>query len=415
MDRLAAGSARFANAFSNFPVCSPARSILLSGRYARCNGVFTNQDEESKSGRPTNTTPTLAEVLTHAGYDTALVGKWHLRPTPKGLGFSESLRCRMRHRYYKQTFYRNDGEPYVCEEYSPHHETKAAVQYIREHRDKPFFLYLAWGPPHMPLAEQPERYRTMYKPSDVLLRENVFQDGRMAFDERWFKIYLWDFQYYEHTDTFTQSLPAGMNLRDLTALYYGQITAIDDCVGQVLDAIKQVGIERDTIVLLTSDHGDLLGSHQLFNKGRHYDESTRVPLLVRFPRQLRPQVVKEQIASLVDLMPTVLGLCGLPAPADVQGTSLLPVLSGERQTVGDNAAFIESFSEDGIRTPHYLYSIERKGPHREHLFDCQADPYQMRDLAAESAQVSTLQELRSRVADWKSRTPPAPTAPATRP
>ncbi len=413
IDRLASQGVRLTNAFSNDPICSPARSILLSGRYARSTGVLGNQDNEASPGRRTNKSKTLAETLSAAGYDTALIGKWHLQPTPAALGFKESERCRMRHRYYKQTYYHNEGEGHVCEEYSPHHETAAAVQYIRDHRDRPFFLYLTYGPPHMPVSEMPEKYKTMYDPAQVVLRDNVWKDGKPAYNEEWFKTYMWDFQYYQHKDTWKQQLPAGMDLRMLTALYYGQITAIDDCVGQVLAAIKDTGIEDDTIVLLTSDHGDLLGSHQLFNKHKHWDEATHVPMIVRYPRELKPAVVDTQVVSLVDAMPTLLDLCGVAAPSSVEGTSVAAVLQGKAKAVGANAAFIET-GDDGVRTQRYLYFIEGKAPHQEHLFDCEQDPYQMHDLAAEPGSADVLKDLRKRVESWQKDTPAARRQPGRR-
>ncbi len=407
MDRLAAGGVRFTHAFSNFPVCSPARSILLSGRYARSNGVQRNQDREAGPGRPTNRDPTLAEVLAAAGYDTALVGKWHLAPRPQVLGFARSLRPRMRHRYYRQIYYRNEGEPYVVEEYGPHHETEAATAFIRERRDRPFFLFLSLGPPHMPLAEQPDRYRTTYDPARIPLRDNVWRDGRLAFDENWFQIYLWDFQYYEHKGTFRRPLPPGMTLRELTALYYGQITAVDDCIARVLDAIRESGREEDTIVLLTSDHGDLLGSHHLFNKNRHYDEAIRVPLIVRYPRAIRPRVIDTRVVGLVDVMPTLLDLCGVSIPSSVQGRSLASVLRdrGQGESSGEGAAFIETNQEDGVRTLRYLYVIQRRTPHREQLFDVEKDPFEMNDVSTDPAMESILRDLRARVRDWQRRTP----------
>lgn len=411
IDRLASQGVRFTHAFSNDPVCSPARSILLSGRYARSTGVVRNQDDESRPGRPTNTTPTLGEVLSDAGYDTVLVGKWHLRPTPQALGFKESLRCRLRHRYYGQTYHRDEGEPYIVGEYSPGHETAAAVDYIRQHRERPFFMYLAYGPPHMPVAELPEKYRTMYDPAEVILRDNVWRNGKLAYDEEWFKIYMWDFQYYNHKDTFTKSLPEGMDLRDLTALYYGQVTAVDDCVGQVLAAIEQAGLEQDTIVVFSSDHGDLLGSHHLFNKYRHYDEAARIPMLFRCPPRLKPAVIDSQVVSLVDVMPTVLNLCGVPVPDEVQGTSVVAVLSGEKSTVGENAAYIET-AADGVRTLRHAYWTDGRGDARqEHLFDCREDPYQLHDLAGNPAHAETLARLRRRVSEWRERTPRVPAEP----
>lgn len=409
IDRLAATGVRMEFAFSNFPVCSPARSILLSGRYARSTGVLRNQDNEAGPGRPTNQTPTLAEVLAANGYDTVLIGKWHLAPTPQALGFRESLRPRMRHRYFKQTFFRNEGEPYIYDDYAPYHETEAAVEYIRGHKDRPFFLYLAYGPPHMPVSEMPEQYRRMYDPAKVVIRDNTRVNGRLAYDENWFKIYMWDFQYYEHKDTFGQPLPAGMTLRELTALYDGQITAVDECIGRVLDAIRQAGIEDDTIVLLTSDHGDLLGSHGLFNKNTHHEESIHIPMIFRYPQRLKPAVVDAQIVSLVDVMPTLLDLCGLAAPDTVQGTSIAPVLLGRRKTVGENVALIETSSADGVRALRHVYFNDRKKG-TEHLFDVAADPFELKDLAKDPASREVLEALRARVKEWNVRCPRWPTA-----
>jgi len=405
IDRLAAGGVRMGLAFSNFPVCSPARSIILSGRYARSTGVLQNQDKEARPGRPTNQAPTLAEVFASNGYDTVLVGKWHLAPTPQTLGFRESLRPRMRHRYFKQTFYKNEGEPYVCDDYGPYHETEAAIEYIRGHKDRPFFLYLSYGPPHMPVSEMPEKYRKMYDPAKVIIHDNAWVNGKLAYDENWFKIYMWDFQYYENKDTFTRPLPAGMTLRDLTALYDGQITALDDCIGRVLDAIHKTGIEDDTIVLMTSDHGDLLGSHGLFNKNTHHEESIHIPMIFRYPRRLKPTVVDTQVVSLVDVMPTLLELCGIAAPDTVQGTSVAPVLLGQRKTVGQNVALIETSSADGVRTPKHVFFVDRKKGRGEHLFDISADPFELKDLAGDSAGREVLEALRVRVDEWNVRSP----------
>ena len=405
IDRLAATGVRIEFAFSNFPVCSPARSILLSGRYARSTGVLHNQDNEAGPGRPTNQTPTLAEVFAANGYDTVLIGKWHLAPTPQTLGFRESLRPRMRHRYFKQTFYKNEGEPYVYDDYSPYHETETAIEYIRGHKERPFFLYLPYGPPHMPVSEMPEKYRRMYDPAKVIIHDNAWVNGKLAYDENWFKIYMWDFQYYENKDTFTRPLPAGMTLRELIALYDGQITAVDECIGRVLDAIRQTGIEDDTIMLMTSDHGDLLGSHGLFNKNTHHEEAVRIPMIFRYPRRLKPSVVQTQVVSLVDVMPTLLDLCGIPIPDTVQGISVAPVLLGQRKAVGENLALIETSSADGVRTLKHMFFIDRKKGRAEHLFDVPSDPFELKDLTGEPGSREVLESLRARVYEWNARSP----------
>jgi len=405
IDRMAAGGVRFTNAFSNFPVCSPARSILLSGRYARSNGLDRNQDHPAGPGRPTNRDTTMAEALNAAGYMTGLVGKWHLAPKPPVLGFKESLRPFFRHRYYQQKFYKNEGKPYIFQEFAPFHELEAAVKFIKDHKDEPFFLYYSPGPPHMPIDDLPDQYRTMYDPAQVVMRPNTIVDGKLAYDENWFKIYMWDFLYYEHLDTFKKQLPKGMNLRDLTALYYGQVSVVDDCAGRVLDIIRELGLEEDTIVLFTADHGDLLGSHGLFNKNTHHEESIHIPMIIRYPRKLETKVVDTQMASLVDVMPTLLDLAGVEIPDSVQGQSLVPVLTGRRLTVGNNEVYIETTDHDGMRTRRYVYAIEREGSRQEMLFDVIADPYQMNNLASDPQHDKLLKTMRSKVQDWIKRTP----------
>jgi len=405
IDRLAAGGVRFVNAFSNFPVCSPARSILLSGRYARSNGLYGNQDNPASPGRPTNRDTTIAETLAGAGYTTALVGKWHLAPQPQTLGFAESLRPFFRHRYYKQTFFKNEGKPYIYQGFSPFHETDAAVKFISEHKHKPFFLFLSLGPPHMPLDQIPDKYRKMYDPAKVPIRPNAVIDGKPAYDEEWFKIYMFDFLYYENVETFKGKLPPGMNLRHLTALYYAQTTVVDDCVGRVLDALKKAGLEKDTIVLFTTDHGDLLGSHGLFNKNTHHEESIRIPMIVRYPRKFKPRPIDKQIVSLVDVMPTLLEICAIKTPASVQGTSVAAVLAGRRKTVGENAAYIETSHFEGVRTPQYVYYCDRKTHGDEHLFDIEKDPYEMNDLVEDPAYKDVLTGLRNLTKAWRQRTP----------
>jgi choline-sulfatase len=405
IDRLAATGIRFTEGFSNFPVCSPARSILLSGRYARSNGLFANQDNPASPGRPTNRDTTIAEVLSSAGYMTGLVGKWHLAPQPQILGFKESLRPFFRHRYYQQQFFKNEGKPYVWEGFSPFHEADAAVKFIRQHKDKPFFLFYSLGPPHMPVDHIPDKYRKMYDPAKLPIRPNAIIGGKLAYDEEWFKIYMWDFLYYLHQDTFKQELPAGMDLRDLTALYYGQTTVVDDCVGRVLDALKDLGLQRDTIVVFTSDHGDLLGSHGLFNKNTHHEESIRVPMIIRYPRKFKQRVIDEQIISLVDVMPTLLELCGLRVPASVQGTSLAKVLNGLHETVGENVAFIETTEYEGVRTKRYVYYCDRNTYGDGYLFDIEKDPYEFNNAVKEPAYQDVLARLRNLTKAWRERTP----------
>lgn len=402
LDRLARESVRFTHAFSNFPSCSPARSTILSGRHARSNGVYANQNETLPVGRPTNRETTLPEALATVGYTTAMIGKWHLTPNPRTLGFQMSWQGGIGPGGdgYMRGPWRADGgigKNHIYEGYTLVHQSELAADFVRRHRDRPFLLYLTPCPPHMPIASLPEPYKSMYDPEKAPIRPNVSKDGRLPFDEKWFKIYL--------TQNRSTTLPAGINLRDLYSLYYGQVTGVDDWVGRVLKSIKDLGLEDNTIVMFSSDHGDLLGSHQMFNKNSHYDEACRIPLLVRWPGKIKPAVQDKQIVSLVDVMPTLLDLCGVDIPGTVQGDSLAPVLLGRKETVGENVAYIETTINEGVRTMNHVYWCSRKSFDKEHLFDVDKDPYQMRDVIADPSYKDVAAKLRAMTKAWRERTP----------
>ncbi len=415
IDRLAGEGVRFTHAYSNFPSCSPARSILLTGCYARSNGYYANAHGMAPPGeRPDMRERTLAETLSAAGYVTALIGKWHLTPQPQTVGFQKSWRVEYGEGYMK-TGWRVDEKPesdYTYEGYTLEHEAELAVRFLREHRDKPFFLYATTSPPHMPLEDLPERYKAMYKPEDMPLRPNVYKDGKLAYDENWFKIYMWDYRYYKDRNAFNRELPKDMDLRDLLTLYYGQTTAADDWAGRILKELKDLGLEDNTIVIFSSDHGDLFGSHQLFNKNELYDEASRIPLIFRYPPRLKPRVIERQIVSLVDMMPTLLDMCALPIPPSVQGTSFAAVLTGQKETVGENVAYIETTGKEGIRTMDHVFWCNRKTQQGESLFDLVKDPYAMDNVVGKPAYGEVRKKLRAMTTAWRERTPSAEPAEA---
>ena len=147
------------------------------------------------------------------------------------MGFDYTLHPRVNHRHTGQDFVENGGPPQLVDGFSVDYENEKVLSYLAADRDNPFFLYYSISPPHMPLADAPSEYLTMYDPEEVPLRPNVFLDGQMAYDENWFKVYLWDFLYYSLKLPHTLDLPEGFDLRAMTALYYGLTTWVDDMVG----------------------------------------------------------------------------------------------------------------------------------------------------------------------------------------
>ncbi|MDP6040171.1 MAG: sulfatase-like hydrolase/transferase [Candidatus Latescibacteria bacterium] len=419
IDQLAQQGVRFEIACANNPVCTPSRSILLSGQHSRTGaGALGNQaDTPPAQERIRLTDPTLPEIYRNAGYDTALIGKWHVHPDPGVLGFEETLYPHHNHRNTGQTYFKNSGPGFVVDDFAPDYEIDQVRRYVHEQKDQPFFLFYNISPPHMPLADAPEKYTQMYDRDTVPLRDNVWIDGQMAHDEDWFKIYLWDYLYYRHHLPYTENLPENFDLRDLTALYYGLTTCVDDKVGELMQLLEDAGISDNTILLFTSDHGDNLGSHHQFNKGRLIEESIRIPMVYSWPGNFGPLHQTTQVASTVDILPTLCGLSGIEIPATAQGTDLSPAIKGKVETVNESAAYIETRpGEIGIRTATHLYGIQLGGKESDgasrpvendrHMFyDLREDPFEFNNLSETSVQADLAADLRERVLLWNRETP----------
>lgn len=364
LDRLARESIRFSQAISVCPVCTPYRAALMTGRYPTTTGMFLNDlylpDEEV----------CLAEVFQQAGYQTAYIGKWHLDghgrdsfiPPERRQGFQFWMAAECEHNYLRSHYYTGSSpEKRFWQGYDAFAQTRAAQEYLRQavRQNSPFFLFVSYGPPHFPHQTAPPEYQALTPPEKIQFAPNVPESMR--------------------TD----------HLRQEASGYYGHCAALDHCVGQILQTLEQTGLARNTILVFTSDHGEMLGSHGCppYRKQVPYDESVRVPLLIRYPAAHgnRSRWVPTPI-STVDLMPTLLGLAGLPCPQTVQGEDLSDFIRGG-PTRSDRAVLIMNVSPfadnfpgkeyRGIRTIRYTYVRDLSGPWL--LLDDQADPYQMKN------------------------------------
>jgi arylsulfatase A-like enzyme len=435
----------------------------MTGQYPLTHGVFVN--DVPITGDPVY----LAEVFKDAGYDTAYIGKWHIDghgrsayiPPERRKGFDYWKARECTHDYNHSFYYADGPEKLWWDGYDAAAQTQAAQAYIRRYarspssegvmaraaqtrdaqayirryarppssegvtaraaqtRDAqayirryarppssegvtargaqtqaaqayteghdpatPFLLMLSWGPPHAPYATAPERFRALYDPADIQLCPNVPEE--MAADAR-----AW------------------------LAGYYAHCSALDAYFGELMRTLDEAGLAEDTLVVFTADHGDMLGSHGAQKKQRPWDESIRVPLLLRYPAAWGRE--GREIATPFNsphLMPTLLGLAGLPVPTTVEGRDFAPFLRGEA-AAPETAALIElpacfhQYAYDsggrdwrGLRTARYTYVIHRDGPWM--LYDNVRDPYQLEnrvghpDVAAVQAELDA--ELRRRLA-----------------
>jgi len=368
MDRMASEGVVFETAVANVPVCTPWRAAFLSGQYPLSTGMFMNDVR-----MPTNI-PTFGTALRDAGYDTAYIGKWHLDgpersgftpPGPRRQGFDFWAVGNCTHNYHESIYYRDTPEPLYWDGYDAEGQTTVALDYIRSHgKDNPFALVLSWGPPHNPYRMLPERYLNMYSPEDIDVRPNCPEP----------------------------------DFGDLTG-YYAHVTALDDQLARIGGTLEHEGLLDNTIFVFTSDHGDMLGSQGRQRKQHPWDESVMVPFVMRCPVQVSPGHRITSPFNVVDILPTLLSLAGVPIPGTAQGRDHAPAVRGE-PFEGNDAAYtmsIAPFAEyrgqpwRGLRTERYTYARNLDGPWL--LYDNQEDPYQLNNLTGRSDGGGLQQEM----------------------
>lgn len=366
IDRLAAGGMRFTSMRANATVCSPSRAALLTGRYpdrVGVPGVIRTRPDDSW-GHLDPAVPTLADELRAAGYTTALVGKWHLGlaspNTPPERGFDrfhgflgDMMDSYTTHRRHGINYLRLDDAEIDPPGHATDLFTDWAIAWLRERAatpDRPFFLYVAYTAPHFPIeppAEWLERVRT---------REPGLDEARAA-----------NIALVEH---------------------------LDHGVGRLLDALRDTGLERDTLVVFSSDNGGSLPHAQNNDPWRggkqdHYDGGLRVPFLVRYPALVRPGTTSDHVGLVFDVMPTCLELAGRPLPADLDAVSLLPALRGEAADPGRRELYFtrrEGGPTYGGKSYEALirgrWKLLQNAPYQPlELYDLGADPGEETDLA----------------------------------
>jgi arylsulfatase A-like enzyme len=367
LDKLAAESVNFSNAVSGCPVCCPYRAGLLTGRYPLTHGVFLNDV-------PLNVDAvSIAHAFNRAGYETGYIGKWHLdgrdrsafipKERRQGFKFWKAFGCT--HNYNNSFYYADENVRLKWDGYDAIAQTREAQRYIREHAaGKPFTLFLSWGPPHAPYHTAPEKYRKQFNEAQIKLRPNVPKKFEAE-------------------------------ARKALAGYYAHIAALDDCIADILQTLKESNLEKDTILVFTSDHGDMLYSQGGRKKQQPWDESIMVPFLLRYPAKLGDKGRTVYIPiNTPDIMPTLLGLSGIEIPDTVEGNDFSGFLT-KMEKPKDDTALISCPSPfgqwtrarggreyRGVRTSQYTYVRDLNGPWL--LYDNKNDPFQLNNLCGRS-------------------------------
>ncbi|HVX14307.1 MAG TPA: sulfatase [Pirellulales bacterium] len=430
IDRIAQGGMRFDRCLVTNSICGPSRAVILTGKYSHLNGFYNNTNSVFDGAQTT-----FPKLLRQSGYQTAIVGKWHLVSEPTGFDYWEILPGqgqyynppmirngqRVRHTGYTTDIItdraldwlknqRDASQPFLlmCQHKAPHREwepnTKYLKAYDREYPEPPtlFDDYagrgaaerkqdmtiaetmnakdLKFDPPPALTAEQRQEWDDYYEP-----RNRAFREANLTGRD----LVRWKYQRYMHD-------------------YLACIASVDESVGRLLDYLHESGLEENTVVVYSSDQGFYLGEHGWFDKRWIFEESLRTPLLVRWPGVVKPGSVNADLVSNIDFAETFLEIGGLAAPDDMQGRSLAEVLRGD--------------TPDDWRKSFYYHYYEYPGPHsvRRHygvvtdryklvrfyepevnyseLFDRQADPRELTSRFGQADYADVQRQLEAELA-----------------
>jgi len=445
IDRLAEEGMLFRHAYVTNSICAPSRAVILTGKYSHQNGVLDNRMVFDGSQQ------TFPKLLQEAGYQTAIVGKWHLKSQPTGFDYYDILPGQGR--YYNPRFV-TKGDTSEVEGYITDVITDKALSWLQTQRDttQPFLLVYQHKAPHRPWWPDaqhanldktypiPETFHDDYENRGTAAREAEMRiadhmsphwdlkvqpenpltiqenDEQRANGYRWrYKIMTeeqraaWDAKYNVVNREFNDPELQGEALAEWKYQrymqdYLGCVASVDENLGRVLDYLDANGLAENTIVIYTSDQGFYLGEHGWFDKRFMYEESFHTPLIVRWPEVVTPGKINEDFVMNLDFPSTMLDAAGLEIPEDMQGESILPLLRGERPEDWRNSMYYHYYEYPGahmvkrhygVKTDrykliHFYYDVDEW-----ELYDMQNDPNELNNLIDDPDHQEIVAELKT--------------------
>ncbi len=437
LDRLASESFVFKKAYVVQPVCTPDRSTVMTGLYPHTNGCVANNIALPESVK------TLPEIIGDPDYHSAYMGKWHLgNEIFKQQGFDTWVSIEDNYiQYYTEDRNREDrsdyhhwllekgyqpdernrfGRSYAArlpfEHCKPKFLEEKAIEFLETKGNEPFILYVNFLEPHMPFFGPLD---SLYSPDRVPLPDNFYdlpgEDDPLT-------------HHKKVKNDRKQYGPSEKEFRELRAKYWGLVTQMDISVGGILDKLESLGLAENTIVVFTSDHGDMMGAHQMVAKGVMYEESVRIPFLLKDPRMNKSQRIIEERVSQIDIVPTILDLMDREMPENLQGKSLIPSLREKNFPAED--IFIEWNSRNDYTTsdmgitiladvdsinpessPSLRTVISKEGwklslsnRDKSQLFNLNYDPLETTNLFYQKEYRETVEELTAKILEWQKLT-----------
>jgi len=433
LDRIAREGIRFDNAFCTNSICAPCRAVVLTGKYSHLNGVTDNRLKFDGSQQ------TFPKLLQAAGYETAMVGKWHLKTDPTGFDYWNVLPGQGA--YYNPAMIEM-GERKKYTGYVTDIITDHCLNWLKGRQsDKPFCLMYHHKAPHRRWEPGP-KYLTMYDDREIPEPATLFDDyaGRgtaakeqdMSIEKTMTRNDLkltptrnltpeqkqaWDAAYGPKNEAFEKANLQGKELirwkyQRYIKDYLRCIASVDDNVGRLLDYLDESGLAQDTVVVYTSDQGFYLGDHGWFDKRFMYEESLKMPLVVRYPREIRSGSVSKDIVLNLDFAETFLDYAGVPVPVDMQGRSLRAVLRGRAPKDWRKSMYYHYYEYPAVHSVkrHYGVRTQRyKLIHFYHdideweLYDLKKDPEELTNVYGEPKYAKVVKELREELKQLRAK------------
>jgi arylsulfatase A-like enzyme len=400
LDRLAAGGVRFEQSYCAAPICSPSRSALITGRMPHETGVNYN------IGKLNPGVPTLGQVFRDAGYETVFTGKWHIpsnypEPASNEIPGFDVLPLKSTP---QRPFMGDDNDGMVAD---------AAIAFLRRPHDRPFVLNVSLLNPH-DICYYVEGRKQWPKAPTLDAAPPLPANFAVAADEPEFVRLRRNALVYGAENHRTLNWTEA-DWRNYLYVYYRMVERADAQVSRVLQALTDAGLERDTLVIFTADHGEGLAAHHWVVKLSFYENPAKVPFIVRYPRLIPAGVVDhDHLVSGTDLVPTACGYAGVPTPPQCRGVSVRGVIDDPKSTAPPAREFVVSeMATDPqrpevmarmVRTKQYKYIAYSIGKNKEQLFDLTKDPGEMHDLAADPDMADELSRHRELLRRWVQET-----------
>ena len=402
IDRIANEGMRFENSFVTNALCAPSRATLLTGKYSCLNGMVSNPGDTTQGVTSASATfdasqETLPKILKRQGYQTGMVGKWHLPANPGQTGFDYFVfKPNAGGPYYDPNHYfRNPslGSDTIEEKSYPGYITDNVVDFTIEaikQFTEPFFMMVQFFNDHRPF-DPPHKYEHLYDNTRIPEPGTFYDDYSMrAAAAREARMRIADMPDFHPPNDLTERQRKQWNYQKFMDHFLGTLRSQDDNVGRLLDYLDKSGLAENTIVIYTGDHGFFLGDHGWFDKRFMYEQAIRVPWMIRYPGQVKAGSVSKDWVVNIDNAPTVLDLAGLPIPGDMQGRSIAPLLKGSAPPDWQTSFYYHYyefapphwvFPHYGIRTNRYKL-ISYYTVNEWELFDLEKDPDEMENLFA---------------------------------